>query len=70
MSVNTGLIKIENASKDLRARWNRTISIWDDENCRKFEENQLRPLMSRLDKAVEALGRMDVVVNQVKRDCK
>ena len=70
MSVYAGRVKIKDASKTLRARWNSTKSLWRDEVSRKFEEKQLDPLLLKLRKAEEALSHMDGVLNRLRRDCR
>jgi hypothetical protein len=69
MSVYAGQAKIKKVSKDLRARWHETRSLWRDEVSRSFEEKHLEPLLIKLHKAEEALLHMDAVLNHLRRDC-
>ncbi|MHC4443249.1 MAG: hypothetical protein ACYTF1_09390 [Planctomycetota bacterium] len=70
MSVYAGRVKIKDASKALRARWNSTKGLWRDEVSRNFEEKHLDPLLKKLRNAEEALSHMDEVLNQLRRDCR
>ena len=69
MSVGAGHATVKRAAKDLLARWRTTQSTWRDENSRKFEENYIEPFMSKLRTAEAALGHMDMVLGQIRRDC-
>jgi len=69
MSVNAGHGKLRRASKGFAIRWNATKAVWRDENCARFEENFVTPLMSKLRAAEMAMGHMEVVLHKVRQDC-
>jgi len=69
MSVNAGHGRLRRASKDFFIRWNATKTVWRDENCERFEQNFIGPLMSRLRAAEMTMGHMEAVLNKVRNDC-
>jgi len=69
VSVQGGQAKLHYASKKLTGRWDGTKFVWRDEVSRRFEENHLMPLISKLQAAEGAMGRMEAILQQVRRDC-
>jgi hypothetical protein len=69
MSVTAGLGKLKHAAKDLRLQWGEVQSTWHDDNCRRFQENHVEPLLDRLRMVELALGHMASVLQQARHDC-
>ncbi len=69
MSVGSGHAKLKRAARDLTSEWREVNRYWRDEVSRRFEKEHLEPILAKLRSAVEAMGHMDAVVNQARRDC-
>jgi len=69
MSVSGGIGKMKQARQILQAQWDETSSAWQDENSRRFEERVIAPLLTRVRQVEQALGQMDVILHEVRRDC-
>ena len=69
MSVTAGLGKMRQAAKDLRWQWAEVQSAWKDENCRRFQENTIEPLLARLRTVELAMGHISSVMQQARHDC-
>jgi len=69
MNIVAEHAKLARAAKDLFVSWHRVKETWRDENCRQFEEKYISLLRSELRKTELAMERMNVVLNQVRRDC-
>ena len=69
MSVNESHAKLQRASKSLFADWERTKESWRDENRRGFELQYIEPLRSELRMTQQALERIGVLLNRLRRDC-
>lgn len=70
MGVYASQAQLKQAAKDLGLRWSRTREYWRDENARQFEKKYLDKLHAKLSACEQALQRMDVILGQVRRDCK
>lgn len=69
MSVRTAFGQLEHARKALLAQWEETRRAWTDENARRFEEEVMTPLMSRIRHLELALNQLDVALRKAQRDC-
>ena len=65
----SGLGKLMQAAKDLRAQWELARSGWHDENSRHFEEQCVVPLLDRLRRVEMTLAHMGAVLQELRRDC-
>jgi hypothetical protein len=53
----------------LRDQWLSTEGTWNDAVRQRFEERYLMPLESAVDSAVNGIGAMAEILEQVRRDC-
>ena len=69
MSVHAGQAKLKTAAKNLAARWQGVKMTWRDDQSRQFEEKYVASLLARLRTAEAAMGHIDMILSQVRRDC-
>ncbi len=61
--------QLNKAIKELMNRWGETRALWDDAMARDFEQKHLLPLQMDLRNALTALGSMNTLLEQIRRDC-
>ena len=66
--LDTGAAQLRKAMEDLQAAWNVTIDQWNDTVSENFRETHLQPIGPALKQSLEAIGNMQVMVNQMQRD--
>ena len=69
MSIAAEHAKLTRSAKNLLVSWRRIQQTWRDENSRQFEEKYLSLLWAELRKTELAMERMNIVLNQLRRDC-
>ena len=69
MSLSVGRTKLVTALKDLRVRWDRVRSLWDDPVAKDFEAKFLEPLEGKVRSGVSAMENMYELVLKARRDC-
>jgi hypothetical protein len=69
MSLSTGRSKLMTSLKELRLRWDRVRTRWDDPVSRDFEKEFVAPLDGKVRSAVSAIEQMYEVVSKARRDC-
>ena len=69
LSTKVAQANITDAVKDLRFRWERARSEWDDAASRRFEKDVLAPLEPMVVAAMKALEHVNELMIQVRRDC-
>ncbi|MBX3389115.1 MAG: hypothetical protein KF691_06625 [Phycisphaeraceae bacterium] len=69
MSTKVAQANITDAVKELRFRWERARSEWDDSASRRFEKEVLAPLEPMVVAAIKALEHVSELVIQVRREC-
>ena len=57
------------ALKDFTAYWDRAAAVWHDAARTRFEEEFIRELTESIRSAANAIGQIDVLLNQIRRDC-
>jgi hypothetical protein len=57
------------ALKDFNAHWERTAAVWHDAARARFEEDFIRELTESIRSAANAIGQIEVLLNQIRRDC-
>jgi len=65
----TGAGRIRHALEHLEIVWNESSQQWNDAVSRSFQENHLQPMVPRIKLALDAISRMDLLINEVERDC-
>lgn len=69
MSSKVAQANITDAVKDLRFRWERTRTEWDDAASKRFEKDVLAPLEPMVVAAIKALEHVNELMIQVRREC-
>jgi len=67
--LSTGAARIRHALENLEIAWGETADQWNDAVSRRFSEEHLEPIVPRLKLALDAISRMDLLINEVERDC-
>jgi hypothetical protein len=67
--LDTGAARIRNALENLEIVWNEVSDEWNDAVSRRFREHHLDPMVPRLKLALDAISRMNLLINEVERDC-
>jgi hypothetical protein len=65
----TGAGRIRHALEQLEIVWNEREAEWNDAVSRNFQERHLEPMIPRLKLALDAIGRMSLLIGEVERDC-
>lgn len=69
MSTKVAQANITDAVKELRFRWERARSDWDDSASRRFEKEVLAPLEPMVIASIKALEHVSELMVQVRREC-
>jgi hypothetical protein len=69
MSLSGGRDLLSGALKTLRGHWENTEPHWQDAMKAQFVEQILTPLEDQCGAALQAIDRMDVLLQQMRRDC-
>ena len=67
--LSTGAGRIRHALENLETVWNESAAQWNDAVSHSFQERHLEPMMPRINLALDAIGRMDLLISEVERDC-
>jgi hypothetical protein len=69
MSLEGGRARLYSALKTLQSRWDSTEPHWQDTMKLQFVEQLLTPLQTHTAAALQAIDQMNVILNQMRRDC-
>jgi hypothetical protein len=61
--------RIRHALKNLEVVWHEISDQWDDAASRRFREQHLDPMIPDVKLALDAISRMDLLMDEVQRDC-
>jgi hypothetical protein len=67
--LSTGAGRIRHALEHLDTVWSEISHQWDDAVSRRFREEHLESMIPRLKLGLDAISRMDLLMNEVERDC-
>jgi hypothetical protein len=67
--LESGSLKIRHALEALQENWQNTTDHWDDAVSRHFQEHHLDPIVPRVKIALDAMGRMQQLVDEIQKDC-
>jgi hypothetical protein len=67
--LSNGAGRIRHALENLETVWNSISADWDDAVSRRFREHHLDPIVPQLKLALDAIARMDLLIDEVERDC-
>jgi len=66
---STGAGRIRHSLEMLETVWSENADQWNDAVSRRFGEDHLQPIVPRLKLALDAISRMELLINEVERDC-
>jgi hypothetical protein len=69
MGVPEGRANLTEAAKKLMERWVEARGEWDDVRAHEFEARVIIPLQVDVKAAVSAMDNLNVLLNQVRREC-
>ena len=69
MSLSVGRSKLMTALKDLRARWDKVQTHWDDQMSKDFTDEFIAPLEGSVRSAVSAMEAMYEIVQKARKEC-
>ncbi len=67
--LESGAIRIRRALEHLELAWSEAAIDWNDEVSRAFQEQHLEPMLPVVKTALNAIGRMDLLLSEAQRDC-
>ena len=65
----TGAGRIRHALENLEVVWNEISDQWDDSVSQRFRQQHLETMIPRLKLGLDAISRMNLLINEVERDC-
>ena len=65
----TGASRIRSAWKNVEAVWQEASDEWNDVVSQRFLEHHLEPMIPDVKMALDAISRMDLLMDEVQRDC-
>jgi hypothetical protein len=67
--LQSGASRIRRALEHLELTWAEATTQWNDEVSRAFEAQRLEPVVPVVKTALDAIGRMDLLLREAQRDC-
>ena len=67
--LQSGAGRIRRALEHLELTWSEATDDWNDEVSRAFQEQHLEPMLPVVKCALDAVGRMDLMLREAQRDC-
>ena len=67
--LSTGAGRIRHALENLETVWQEVSGAWDDGVSRAFREHHLDPIVPSVKQALDAIARMNLLMDEVERDC-
>jgi hypothetical protein len=67
--LSTGAGRIRHALEHLETVWNEREAEWNDAVSLGFQRRHLEPMIPRIKLALDAIGRMSLLISEVERDC-
>jgi len=65
----TSAVRVQRAWKKLEEVWQDASDEWNDAVSRRFLEHHLEPMIPDVKLSLDAIGRMDILMGEVQRDC-
>lgn len=69
MSMNSAHNRLKRAEKDFRIQWEQARQAWQDDVARKYAEDFLEPLLTRVRAAHDAMIHLESVLIKLRHDC-
>ena len=67
--LDTSAARLRKATEELQIAWQQTSELWNDEVSRSFCERSLEPLGPAMKRSMDAVGRMQQLLNQIQNEC-
>jgi hypothetical protein len=65
----TGAGRIRHELENVETVWLTAAQDWNDAVSRRFAANHLEPMLPRLKLALDAISRMNLLMDEAERDC-
>jgi hypothetical protein len=65
----TGAGRIYDAMEHLQIVWQEISEQWNDSVSRRFREQHLDPMLPDVKLALDSIGRLNALMDEVQRDC-
>ncbi|RME91336.1 MAG: hypothetical protein D6766_12025 [Verrucomicrobia bacterium] len=69
MSLGGARARLVALTRDLKARWEWTRTVWSDARAAEFEKQFLEPLWSEVQRTAADLENLDRLLRQIEADC-
>jgi hypothetical protein len=69
MSLSVGSSKLNDALKELRARWEEARALWQDEVAQDFEDHYWRPLEVQVQATLRGLDQLTQELARARQEC-
>lgn len=66
--LHTSAARLRKSTEDLQIAWAETAELWQDEVSRAFCEKYLEPIGPTMKISLDAVGRMQQLLNQIHRE--
>jgi hypothetical protein len=66
--IHSGAVKLEQAMRAVRMRWEHTKALWRDEMSRKFEAEHLAELEPQVKVVLDAAARLAEVLDKAQEE--
>lgn len=67
--LQSGAGRIRRALEHLELAWAEATDEWNDDASCAFQEHHLEPVIPVVKTALDAIGRMDLLLREAQRDC-
>ena len=67
--LDTGAAQLRDAMDELQIAWQQTAETWHDGVSQKFCQTHLEPVGPAMKQTLDAVLRMQQLLNQIQRDC-
>jgi len=66
--LDTGAARLRKATEELQIAWEQTAEQWQDAVSQKFCERHLEPISPAMKLSLDAVGRMQQLMNQIQQE--
>lgn len=67
--LDTNAARLRKATEELQIAWQLTNEQWHDEVSQSFSEKYLEPIGPAMKLTLDAIGRMQQMLNQIQNEC-
>lgn len=69
MNLNANKSRLTGLTKDISLRWTEARNFWRDAKCEEFDRRFMRELFPQVNKAVNAIEKLDELFRKIAQDC-